>query len=152
MTGWVSDNIPLMAGSAVALLSFLSALFKFLNERNSKSNDLKDIKRMKEYAEIYSSLPDEASAKKDIDQLLALLTQKMLLQNNRKINKMNLAMALIFAIFGGSISYLLAWWATLVNGFWAIIIWGVFGIIVLFTLAMFAAGLSSLYKNDDASK
>lgn len=133
----------------MAFLSVLSSFIKFFNERNIES---KNIKRVKDYTEIYSELPDETQAKKNIESLLTQLTQKMVEQNSKKLNPSNIVAMIIFAIAGGILSSLLALWAMSVKDFWAVLIWIVFGAVIFFTIGLSIAGWAARYNSNSSSK
>ena len=63
---WLANNVPLISGIAVAALSFLTSFVKFLNEQNAST---KMTQRLKEYSDIYASLPDTTKARGDIAKL-----------------------------------------------------------------------------------
>ncbi|MGW8114001.1 hypothetical protein ACVS9P_02260 [Caproicibacterium sp. NSD3] len=129
---WIASNLPSISGIAVAFLSFLSSFISFFSERNIES---KNIKRVKDYTEIYSKLPDGTQAPKNIELLLTQLTQKMVEQNSKKLNPSNIIIMIIFAV-GGRLSYLLVLWAMSFKGFLAVLMWIVFGVVIFFLFCM----------------
>ena len=126
----------------MAIFSFLSSFINFFKEQNVEA---KDIKRAKDYIEIYSALHGEIQAKKNIELLLTQLTQEMVERNSRKLNTSNIAAIIFVAIVGGGLSYLLAFWATSISGFWAVLIWIAFSAVFLFTIALSIVGWTSRY-------
>jgi len=78
---WIADNLPIISGVVVALLSALSSFVSFLRHRKSKS-----IRRIKEYADILPLLANESRAKQNINELLEQETKELLEQKNRKID------------------------------------------------------------------
>lgn len=143
MLGLTVDNIPVIFGVAVAVLSFLSSLIKFFNEQNI---GIKVTKRAKEYADIYSSLPDGIDAKTDVAKLLKLETEQLLERRLRKINYGNVAAVIIVALVGGGLSYLLALWATNSPTIIAVLAWILFTAVAFFTLGISITGLASVYQ------
>lgn len=146
---WITTNLPLLSGIAVAFLSFLSSFIEFFRERNSEN---KKIKKVKEFTDIYSSLPETVEAKENVGLLLTQLTKELLEQNNRKINKSTIFAIIFIALVGGGLSYLLASWATISNGIFAFILWLAFGIVILFTIALSITGWASRYNEDKNQK
>lgn len=143
MFNWLADNVPAVSGIAVATLSFLTSLF---NLRMEQSTEKKDMKKLKQYAEIYSVLPEESGAKRNIDSILKYLSEKVLEQEKRKVNVANVIAAILLALVGGGLSYLVASWAAKINGFFSIVLWILFAVIALFTILISITGWVSRYN------
>jgi hypothetical protein len=98
-------------------------------------------------------LPDKASAKYKVGQLLDHETSRVLEKTKRKVNGANVAAVITVAIVGGGLSYLLAWWAvsseTLTLSIFA---WVLFAAIAIFTIGVSAAGLADLYEDESEKK
>lgn len=147
---WIVDNIPIISGVAVAFLSFLSSLIKFLNEPNV---GVRGMKKMKDYTEMYAALPDRVDAKKDIAKLLKQETERTLRLTNRKVNKSNVAAVIFLSVLGGGLSYLFALWATNSSiTIITILAWLLFATAVVFTFGISIAGLADLYEQPENKK
>lgn len=143
MFGLTAANIPIIFGAAVAVLSFLTSLIKFFSEQNV---GMKVTKRAKEYADIYTSLPDSVDAKADVAKLLKIETGKLLERRTRKINYANVAAVIVVALVGGALSYLLALWAINSVVFIAVVAWILFAVTAFFTLGISIVGIASVYE------
>jgi len=145
---WLFENIPILSGVAVAALSFLSSLVKLIGERNGGA---RRIKRLKTYSEMYSVMPSNSIARENLEALMDKETSFILERVNRKLNIANLIAVIILASVGGTISYLLALWATNTNSIiLSILAWVLFTIGAFFTIGISVVGLKSMY--DDPKK
>ena len=70
---WITNNFPIVSGIVVALLSSISAFINSVNERNI---EMRDIRKAKEYTDMYVTLPDDSKARENINLLLVSLTEK----------------------------------------------------------------------------
>jgi len=146
---WLANNIPLISGVGVALLSFLTSFASFLGGREGTD---KQVKRIKEYATIYSMLPKDSIAKGNIEQLLDALTQKAMEQVSRKVNSSMIAAMIFSAVVGGLISFLLARWAMNAFALWSILLWILFTLIALFTISLSIIGWTLRFSGSKSSK
>ena len=145
----ISENIPAISGISVALLSFLGALIDFFKESRVER---KDLRKAKDYIEIYSALPEGSVVKKNMEVILEIQIQKLAEKEIRKINVANIIAVIFVALLGGSLSYLIASWAIINKGILSWILWLIFAIIVFFTLGLSITGWSSRYNKTTSSK
>lgn len=138
------ENIPIISGVAVAVLSFLSSLIKFLSERSAGA---RGVKRLKDYTDIYTALPSNLGAKANIAKLVEQETAQLLKRTNKRLNVVNIIALVVVAVVGGGMSYILAFWAINTHlAVFAIIAWLLFAVVALFTLGLSIVGLTSVYE------
>ena len=147
---WLANNVPLISDIAVAALSFLTSFVKFLNEQNAST---KMTQRLKEYSDIYASLPDTTKARGDIAKLLKIEAERLLRRTNRKLNIANMIAVIVVALVGGGLSYIFALWAMdSAHIALTILAWLLFSFVAFFTLGISIAGLASMYEEPKEKK
>ena len=149
MKNFIIENSALAAGILVAFLSFLSSLFNFMKDRNIEA---KQIKRIKQFTEVYKELPNDSQAKKNFEVLINQLSDKLLIQHTRKVNSITVSAVIIIALLGGGVSFLLASVANNTAGFISVLFWVLFGCVTIFTIALSATGWATRYNNASRSK
>ena len=117
-------------------------------------SESRELRRIRQHAQLRSLLPDDGDAAKEMDALLkvevAKLSSRTQLILNRKINKSNLTAIIILSIFGGLFSSLLAWLAQSTSGGLSVALWGVFIIwTLLVILFVFVGGMPNFYIHND---
>jgi len=127
--------IPQLSSIIVAIIPLIASLVK---ERNPTS---KNIKKIKEYIDLYTSMPEGITAKKDLAQLLNHEVSLIVKHTTRKLNGANLTAVIFVAIIGGGLSYLCALWAVR-----APFAWIFFAVILFFSIGVSVVGLSSIYE------
>jgi len=145
-----------MSGVLVSLLSIIAKLIQIFIDRNTSA---KELRVLKEYSEIYAVLSDSPATKKSVEKLLNYETGRLLARVNRKLNKTNIAIVFVVALFGGVVSYGLASLATSTsNLLLRILAWTVFVLVVIFTIGISITGFNARYdpavgdKGTEASK
>jgi len=101
---------------------------------------MRDIRKAKEYTDMYVTLPDESKTRENINLLLVSLTEKMVNWYNRELNWVN-----IIALGGGVVSYFSALFAMRTNMPLSIFLWILFGVVIFFTIALSITGWVSRY-------
>ncbi|MDR2687645.1 MAG: hypothetical protein LBB75_07820 [Oscillospiraceae bacterium] len=156
MISWIANNIPLISAIAIALLSFFSSLIRFVSDQKAEE---KYIEKMKAYCEIYSTLPDDSTAKSSIENIMVWTVRKILQSNKKTLNTWWIAIIIFVTLGFGVLSYFLSLWATRAHGFWSVLLWILFAVIICLAALTFIMGWSTRYdeenedeENDSESK
>lgn len=146
---WLVDNLPVISGSIVAVLSILISLLRLSKETDISS---KKIKRLSGIVEIYNNMPENTHGKKTMSDVIDIEVSKFKGILTRKVNKANVSAVVVVSIVGGLVSYGVALWATSVSIIWAVILWIAFSFIAFFTIGLVAVGLASVFEEDKEDK
>lgn len=133
------------------IVPILLGIVKPMVAREAESRELR---RIRQHAQLRSLLPDDGDAAKEMDLLLKIEIDKLSYRTqsflNRKVNKSNLFAIIIFSISGGIFSFLLAWFAQSTSGGLSVVLWGVFIIwTLLVILFVFVGGMPNFYTYSD---
>lgn len=133
------------------IVPILLGIVKPMVAREAESRELR---RIRQHAQLRSLLPDNGDAAKEMDFLLKIEIAKLSYRTqsflNRKVNKSNLFAIIIFSISGGLFSSLLAWLAQSTSGGLSVALWGVFIIWTLIViLFVFVGGIPNFYIHND---
>lgn len=133
------------------IVPILLGIVKPMVAREAESRELR---RIRQHAQLRSLLPDDGDAAKEMDLLLKIEIDKLSYRTqsflNRKVNKSNLFAIIIFSISGGIFSFLLAWFAQSTSGGLSVVLWGAFIIwTLLVILFVFVGGMPNFYTYSD---
>ena len=133
------------------IVPILLGIVKPMVAREAESRELR---RIRQHAQLRSLLPDDGDAAKEMDFLLKIEIAKLSYRTqsflNRKVNKSNLFAIIIFSISGGIFSFLLAWFAQSTSGGLSVVLWGTFIIwTLLVILFVFVGGMPNFYTYSD---
>lgn len=108
------------------------------------------LKRVIAHAELRKHLDDNLEAKGELDALLTTEIKAMRTREEtrltRKLNGGSVAALIFVAVFGGGLVYgLMAWAATVAGSWFAVILYIVAALVGLFTIALAAVGVGTLY-------
>ena len=117
-------------------------------------SESRELRRIRQHAQLRSLLPDDGDAAKEMDLLLKVEVAKLSSRTrsvlNRKVNKSNLFAIIVFSIIGGLFSSFLAWFAQSTSGGLSVVFWGTFIIwTLLVILFVFVGGLPNFYTHND---
>lgn len=117
-------------------------------------SESRELRRIRQHAQLRSLLPDDGDAAKEMDLLLKAEVAKLSSRKqsilNRKVDKFTLTTIIVFSILGGLLSSLLAWFAQSTSGILSAALWGIFIIWTLFVLIfVFFGGLPNFYIHND---
>jgi hypothetical protein len=120
----------------------------------ARAAESRELRRIRQHAQLRSLLPDDGDAAKEMDLLLKAEVAKLSSRKqsilNRKVDKSNLIAIIVFSILGGMPSFLLAWLAQSTSGGLSVVFWGAFIIWTLFViLFVFVGGMSNFYTYSD---
>lgn len=133
------------------IVPILLGIVKPMVAREAESRELR---RIRQHAQLRSLLPDDGDAAKEMDLLLKVEVAKLSSRTrsvlNRKINKSNLATIMLVSVVGGCISYVLALLAQTNLGGWSIFFWILFIIWILIVfIFVFFGGMPNFYTYSD---
>jgi hypothetical protein len=133
------------------IVPILLAIVKPMVAREAESRELR---RIRQHAQLRNLLPDDGDAAKEMDLLLKVEVAKLSSRTrsvlNRKVNKSNLAAIMLVSFVGGCISYVLAWLAQTNLWGWSIFFWILFIIWILIVfIFVFFGGLPNFYTHND---
>lgn len=108
------------------------------------------LKRVTAHAELREHLADNVAAKEELDGLIMAEVKALRAREEsrltRKLNGGNVAALIFIAVLGGGLVYGLMAWAGAVAGTWfAVILYIVAALVGLFTIALAAVGVGTLY-------
>ena len=117
-------------------------------------SESRELRRIRQHAQLRSLLPDDGDAAKEMDALLKVEVAKLSSRTrsvlNRKVNKSNLAAIMLVSVVGGCISYVLALLAQTNLWGWSIFFWILFIIWILIVfIFVFFGGLPNFYTHND---
>lgn len=117
-------------------------------------SESRELRRVRQHAQLRSLLPDGGEAAKEMDALLKVEVTKLSSRTqtflNRKVNKSNLSAIIFFSILGGLFSCLLVWLAQFTSGILSVVLWGIFIIwTLLVILFVFVGGMPNFYTYSD---
>lgn len=142
---WLLENLPVVSSAFVAVSSVLISFMKLIRETDANS---KKIRRLVDLANVYQKMSDDLKAKKDVELILNIETERFKTILTRKVNLINLAAVVIVSIIGGLLSYVFALWATNSWILFSVIAWILFGIVAFFTIGIAIVGMASIYQQD----
>mgnify|MGYP002886435090 FL=1 len=133
------------------IVPILLGIVKPMVAREAESRELR---RIRQHAQLRSLLPDDGDAAKEMDLLLKVEVAKLSSRTrsvlNRKINKSNLAAIMLVSVVGGCISYVLALLAQTNLWGWSIFFWILFIIWILIVfIFVFFGGMPNFYTYSD---
>ena len=133
------------------IVPILLGIVKPMVAREAESRELR---RIRQHAQLRSLLPDDGDAAKEMDLLLKVEVAKLSSRTrsvlNRKINKSNLATIMLVSVVGGCICYVLALLAQTNLGGWSIFFWILFIIWILIVfIFVFFGGMPNFYTYSD---
>lgn len=145
MVEWLSENL---AALSAILVPITVSIVGPLMQREKLSRDLR---RMRQHAELRRLLPKKSKAANNLDATLAVETHQLLLRveerSNRSLDGTNLAVMIATSLVGGVISYFLVLWAQSLSGIWQVLVWMLLvSWVMLILLFVLVGGLPSLYK------
>ena len=141
------ENLPIILGSFVAVVSAIISLYKLLIENSASS---RKIKRLSEITDVYVKLPSNSSARSVVDKIITFESNNIYKILTRKVNVANVFVVLLVSGLGGFVSYWLALWAANSGGFWSVVAWVLFAGVAFFTIGIAIAGLASIYQQDES--
>ena len=133
------------------IVPILLGIVKPMVAREAESRELR---RIRQHAQLRSLLPDDGDAAKEMDLLLKVEVAKLSSRTrsvlNRQINKSNLAAIMLVSVVGGCISYVLALLAQTNLWGWSIFFWILFIIWILIVfIFVFFGGMPNFYTYSD---
>lgn len=140
---------PVAVSSVVAVGSLALSFLRLFKENDA--NDRR-IKRIINLVEVCDKLENDSDAKRNIQTILNIETEKIKNILTRKVNYANLVALIFVAIVGGSFSYGSLLLANNSLAILSILGWILFAIVAFFTLGISITGLASIYNSENDKK